>query len=127
MLNIKLFEILRKLSLAEMKEFSDFLNSPLFNKRKILSDLFDVYKKFHPTYEDKNLSKEKAFSKIFPKRKYNDTVFRNLNSLLLGLAEDFLSFKNYSRDKFRVKDHLLSELNSKNIFSLLLLQMDSLQ
>ncbi|MFZ1322627.1 MAG: hypothetical protein WAT71_13805 [Ignavibacteria bacterium] len=118
MLNIKLFEILRKLSLAEMKEFSDFLNSPLFNKRKILSDLFDVYKKFHPTYEDKNLSKEKAFSKIFPKRKYNDTVFRNLNSLLLGLAEDFLSFKNYSRDKFRVKDHLLSELNSKNIFSL---------
>lgn len=118
MLNIKIFEILRKLSITELKEFSDYLNSPLFNKRKILSDLFDVYKKFHPTYEDKNLAKEKVFSKIFQKRKYNDTVFRNLNSLLLTLAEDYLSFKNYSNDKFRVKDHLLSELNSKSIFSL---------
>jgi len=118
MLNIKLFEILRKLSPSEMKEFSDYLNSPLFNKRKILFDLFNVYKKFHPSFDDKNNTKEKSFSKIFPKRKYNDTVFRNLNSLLLTHAEDYLSFKNYSSDKFRVKDHLLSELNSKNIFSL---------
>ncbi|MBS1518169.1 MAG: hypothetical protein JSS91_08775 [Bacteroidetes bacterium] len=118
MLKIKIFDILKELSSSEMKEFSDYLNSPVFNKRKIISELFDAYKKFHPAFDDRNLTKEKTFAKIFPGRRYNDTVFRNLNSILLKHAEEFLSFKSYIRSYILVKDHLLSELNSRNIFSL---------
>ncbi|MBK8981359.1 MAG: hypothetical protein IPM38_03305 [Ignavibacteria bacterium] len=118
MIKIKILEILEKLSPEELKEFSDYLNSPLFNKRKIIAGLFDVYKNYYPGFDDTGFVKEKVFAKLFPKRDYNDTVFRNLNSLLLSHAENFLSLKNYLKDPALIKNHLLSELNSKNIFSL---------
>ncbi len=118
MIKLKILDIIHELSKDELKKFSDYLNSPLFNKRKIISDLLEVYKKYYPDFENPNLTKEKVFKKLFPGKKYNDEIFRNLNSLLLSQAEDFLSFINYSRDVFAVKRHLLSELNHKKILSL---------
>ncbi len=118
MLKIKILDILEKLSPDEFKEFSDYLNSPLFNKRKIIPELLDIYKKYYPHFDDTGFAKEKIFSKLFPKKIYNDTVFRNLNSILLSHAENFLSLKNYLKNPVLKNIHLLSELNSKNIFSL---------
>jgi len=118
MIKIKILDILEKLSPDELKDFSDYLNSPLFNKRKIITELFGLYKKYYPLFNDASFTKEKIFSKLFPKKSYNDTVFRNLNSILLSHAENFLSLKNYLKDPVLKNIHLLSELNTKNIFSL---------
>lgn len=118
MVKLKVIDIIRELSKDELKKFGEYLCSPLFNKRKIIFDLFEIYKKYYPGFDNPNLTKEKVYKKLFPAKKYNDEIFRNLNSLLLKHGEDFLSFTNYSRDEFSVKRHLLSELNHKKILSL---------
>lgn len=115
MINSKVIEILKFFSEEEIKRFSEYLNSPLFNKREIIIKLLGLYRKFYPTFEDKNLTKEKVFKKLMPGKKYNDNVFRNLNSILLKHSEEFLSYLNFSREKLSVKRHLLSELNNKKI------------
>lgn len=115
MINSKVIEILKFFSEEEIKKFSDYLNSPLFNKREIIVKLFGLYRKHYPDFDDKNLTKEKIFKKLMPGKEYNDNVFRNLNSILLKHSEDFLSFTNFSRERLSVKRHLLSELNNKKI------------
>lgn len=114
----KVFDVLRALSKDELKKFGEYLTSPVFNKRKIIYELFESYKKFHPSFEDKNLTKERIFSRLFPDRKFNDENFRNLNSILLKHAEDFLAFVNYSTDELSIKKHLLNEINHRKILAL---------
>lgn len=118
MIKSKVIELLKELTKEELKRFGDYLSSPFFNKRSVLVDLLNTYKKFHPEFEHKSLTKEKVFSKLFPGKSYNDENFRNLNSLLLKNAENFLSFLNYENNPFAVKKHLLSEINHRKIFSL---------
>lgn len=115
MINSKIIEILKHLSEHEIKKFSDYLNSPFFNKREIITKLFNLYKKYYPGFDEKKFTKERIFHKLMPGKKYNDNIFRNLNSILLKYSEEFLSYLNYSREKLSVKRHLLSELNSKKL------------
>lgn len=115
MIKSKLFDVLKSFSKEDMKRFGDYLNSPFFNKRKLISDLFNVYRKFYPAFSDKSFTKEKVFKKIFPDKKFSDEVFRNLNSILHSHAEDFLSIINYSGNSLVMKQHLLSEINHRNI------------
>ncbi|MEO8666470.1 MAG: hypothetical protein ABI462_13345 [Ignavibacteria bacterium] len=118
MIKSKVFDVLKCLSKEEMKRFGDYIDSPLFNKRKIISSLFVCYKKFYPAFDDRNLSKEKIYKKLFPGKSYSDEIFRNLNSILLGHAEDFLAYTNYSNDPLTIRHHLLSEINSRNILTI---------
>ncbi|MDQ3019926.1 MAG: hypothetical protein M3R36_05055 [Bacteroidota bacterium] len=118
MVKSKVFDVFKGLTKEELKKFSDYLRSPLFNKRKVILELFNVYKNYYPDFSDKNLTKEKVFSKICPGKKYNDEILRNLNSILLKHAEDFLSYVNYSNDSLTVKKHLLSEINRRKILKI---------
>jgi len=118
MIKSKVIDIFKCLSNEDMKKFYDYISSPVINKRKVIIKLFETYKKFYPDFADKNFTKEKVFKKIFTDKKYNDEVFRNLNSILLKYAEDFLSFNNYSNDTLAVKHHLLAEINFRNILNL---------
>lgn len=118
MIKSKIFDVLKEFSKDELKKFGEYLHSPFFNKRKVITDLFEVYKKYYPDFSDRNLTKEKAFNKIFPGKKYNDEIFRNLNSILLKFAEEFLAFVNYSSNTLTVKKHLLYEINHRNLLTI---------
>ncbi|MBK7157910.1 MAG: hypothetical protein IPH77_04965 [Ignavibacteria bacterium] len=115
MIRSKVIDILRTFSKEDIKKFSDYLASPLFNKREVILKLFNIYKKYHPDFSDTSLTKEKVFRKISDGKTYNDEVFRNLNSILLKHAEDFLSYLNYSGNPVTVKKHLLSEINFRSL------------
>ncbi|MBL8007441.1 MAG: hypothetical protein JNJ56_07910 [Ignavibacteria bacterium] len=118
MIKSKIIDILGNLSRDELKKFSDYLSSPVFNKREIILKLFNAYKRHYPEFEGNKFTKEKIFRKILPGKEYNDEIFRNLNSQLLKLAEEFLSYLNYSGNIFNVKKHLLLEINSRKLLSL---------
>lgn len=117
-MKLKVVDILKSFSKDDLKNFGDYLSSPVFNKRKVITELFKAYKNFYPGFSDKNFSKEKIFRKLFSEKKYNDEIFRNLNSILLKHAEDFLAYINFSKDPFTVKKHLLSEINHRGLFSI---------
>lgn len=117
MIKSKVFEILKSFSPEEFKRFYDFVCSPYFNKKEALIKLTLVYKDQHPDFDNEEFTKENVFKFIFPDKKYNDEVFRNLNSDLMKLGESFLALDNFYESRFNEKKHLLTELNERKIFA----------
>lgn len=86
----KTVDILSTFSAEELKEFSAFVRSPYFNTNKNIVKLYDVLKK-HVLKDDLNgISEEEVFGKIFPGKKFNYGIMKNLLSALASLAEEFL-------------------------------------
>lgn len=114
LIKTKLIELIKSFSAKEFKEFGDFVNSPYFNKEKVLISLYYELKKNYPAFTGSNFSKENIYGSIFPSRKYNDAVFRNVSSKLLTLAEKFLSVQNFLSDDHNYNLSLIKQLKSKN-------------
>lgn len=115
MQSTKLINILRSLQISEIKRFSEFINSPFFNKNANIIRLFDVIKKFYPEFVDTKFTKEFLYNSIFPGEKYKDETIRNYLSDLTELGEEFLSILNIQRDNFTYTRHLLMELNLREL------------
>lgn len=119
MLSSKVIDILKSFSDEEFKKFPVFLNSPFHNKNKKAVQLFNILSPFHPTYDDKDLSKEFLYSKLFKEKnstvEYNDASVRNLLSDLLILSEKYLAFINFENDKFSFNESLLKALSERKL------------
>lgn len=115
LLNSKLIDILKTFSQEEIKKFSEFLISPFHNKNKKAVQLFEFLSAFHPEYENKNLTKEKIFEKIFSGKSkssvYNDASVRNLLSDLMILAEKFTAYLNFENERFYFNERILRKLS----------------
>ncbi len=114
MYNNNLTELLKTFSLKETKEFREFLKSSYFNKRQAVSNLYEILIKFYPDFENKSLTKEKVFGKMFPGKKYNDSSLRVLAHYLTELAEKFLAFKRFEMNKLEFTLQLEQELSERN-------------
>ena len=91
-----LVEILRTFTKEELAAFSDFSASPYFNKKSNVTKLFESLKKFAPLYPPEKISKEEIWKKVFPGKKYNYGIMKNLIFDLNKLAVKFLELENYS-------------------------------
>ncbi len=119
MLNSKAIDVLKTFSSEEMKHFAEFLHSPFHNKNKKVIALFETLRQYHGNYDDKRLTKEMLFEKIFSsgsnKMKFNDASIRNLLSDLLILEEKFLSYISFEKDKFDFYEKCLREMTDRNL------------
>jgi hypothetical protein len=113
MLKSKFIDIIKTFSKEELKQFKDFLRSPFHNTNQNVVKLFDIIRKYLPEFESASLEKENLFKKLYPGKKYNDTVMRILSSDLLSLAEEFLSYRRYKKNPFTEKKFLLEELKER--------------
>ena len=118
MLKSKFFEILRSFSRDELKEFNDFVRSPFHNSNKNVIKLFEFVRKAYPEFSSEILTKEKLFKRLYPGKKYNDTVMRILSSDLLSLSEEFIAYKRYTGRAFDKTKFLLEELKERKLWSL---------
>lgn len=116
MIKSRVIDIIKYFSAEELKQFSVFVESPFFNNRTILTELLDIYRKNHPGFDDEKFTKENVYRLIYPGKKYNDELFRNLNSDLSRLAEEYLSIHHFYNNRLNPKINLLSELNIRKIF-----------
>ncbi|MEO8399591.1 MAG: hypothetical protein ABI550_07230 [Ignavibacteriaceae bacterium] len=91
MLNSSIIEILKTFSKQQIKEFRDFVDSPYFNKKSGVTKLFEHIKKYYPGFESDKLIRENIWRTIFPGKKYNYGVMKNLVYGLTKLAEEFIS------------------------------------
>src|SRR4030095_5638210 len=123
MLKSNLLETISAIDGKEMKKFSEFLQSPLFNKNPNVISLFEIIKKYHPDFKtrlaEKNLKKEKTYSRLFPDKPYNDNSMRTLMHSLKTLAERFLAYEEITSDKISMNLFLLKKLSSKESFGLM--------
>ena len=98
----------------EIKNFSFFISSPYFNRLKNICRLFNIIKKYHPSYDSPAISNVNIFRRLFPGDKYNDSRIRSLFSYMYTLAGKFLAAENYFSNKNRLNINIISGYRNKN-------------
>ena len=98
MKNSKLIDVFFSLSNKELKEFSQFVRSPFFNRRAEVVRLFDYLLEFKDFSEDA-FTKAKAWKYVFTNQDYEDSQMRYTMSFLLKTMKEFLIQQELSKDK----------------------------
>lgn len=111
----EIYGLLRVFEAKELKKFSEFLNSPYFNKSRKLIEVFEYVRKFHPLYSDIRLDREAISGSLYPGAEYNDSTIRNLLSDLHKTALEFLAYENFSSTKTDKHRYLLKEISRRNL------------
>lgn len=115
--NSTLAEILRKFNKEEFKELEDLVKSPYYNKNSNIVSFFAMLKRFYPDFTG-NLSRETLWKYLFPDRKYNYGVMKNLIFGLQKLCEKFIELKEYEKNHFEQKISLSEGLIARDLASL---------
>lgn len=114
----ELINLLKSFTDKELMWFGKFLNSPYFNSRKRIIDLFKVLKSYYPDFNAKSLTKENIYKRIYGNSVYNDSTFRNLMSDLLKLALMFLKMEGIEKNEVQASFYLTAELIKRGNYSL---------
>jgi len=91
MLKNKAYDVITTFSLPELKSFELFIGSPYYNSNKAVVKLFELLRKHIQKTPAKPLLEEDLFTRIYPAKKYNYGIMKNLLSELFGLCEKFLA------------------------------------
>lgn len=109
----KLIDVIKTFSKEEIKSFNDFVRSPFFNKEKVLIRLADYLLQYYPLYSSPEIEKEKVFSSLYPGKRYNDGLMRNIISDLLKFAEEFLAVSAFRADNIKKELQLAGEFYNR--------------
>ncbi|HRE39848.1 MAG TPA: hypothetical protein PLG90_00810 [Ignavibacteria bacterium] len=101
------------MSASELEKLEDFLNSPYHNKNSVIIKLFSIVKKYYPEFNSQKLEKGKVYSKLYPGKKFNDQLFRNLISDSIKVFLNFLRIEHLTANKFIFAEALLAEANNR--------------
>ncbi|MBL8016134.1 MAG: hypothetical protein JNK43_02595 [Ignavibacteria bacterium] len=115
MLKSSLLNILRTFSKDEMARFHDLAASPYFNKKGNVTKLLAEIRKYHPDLTAENLDKEKLWHRLFPGKKYNYGIMKNLIHDLNKLCMKFLEIENYSAKKLDTEMSILEQYFSRKL------------
>ncbi len=107
--------MLKTFSAEELDSFEVWLKSPWFNTNRTLIPLISKSLKYHPDFDQPNLTKEKLFGKIQPKGKYSDRRMNNILSEGYLAAEQFLVYNNFAKDKILHQERLSIEFQSRSL------------
>jgi hypothetical protein len=107
MLKPKAIEIIKTFSAGELKEFGLFIGSAYFNTNKNLVRLYRVISKNHKDLDSEKITEEYLYTKIFPAKKYNYGIMKNLMSDLSKLSEKFLIINRNNKEIEGTRQKLL--------------------
>src|SRR5689334_19107460 len=113
--NSNLIESFKTFTPQEIKEFSEFVASPFFNKNVNVIKLFEIIKKVYPELESPKLEKEAVYKKLFPGKVYKDSTIRLLMFYLYEIVEKFLAYSHFAKNNIVYTENLLRELNERGL------------
>lgn len=90
--NSKLLDALRVLTPKQLRKMEDFVASPFFNKNDDACRLFASMRKYEPSFNHKDLEKERIYKIAFPKEKYDEKKLGYLMSDMQKLIDKFLAY-----------------------------------
>lgn len=115
MFKTNLIDVIKTFSKDEVKRFVDFVNSPYHNSNKSVIKLAELLKKYYPEFDNRNFTREKIYSKLYPGSVYNDQVLRNIMSDALQLCFEFLILETAKRNTAERSIYLLKELRTRKL------------
>jgi len=113
--NSKLIQALKKLNTKEFRRFSEFVDSPFFNKNKNVRILMESLTKYYPKFDNQDLTEESIYKKVFPGIKFDYFKIRNLLSELFQLYKEYLKIISYEKKSIEAEINLLSELHEREL------------
>ncbi len=125
MQNSKLISLLKSLSIQELREFRDYVQSPFFNKNKNVIALNGFLLKHHPDYDPDFINDESISMLLFPGEKNAYFKVRNISSDLYKLAKDYLAQTFYRDESVFYPFFLLEKLREKKLHSAVKLSLKS--
>jgi hypothetical protein len=111
-----LLQILSVFSAAEIREFSEYVKSPFFNKNQSVNKLFDYLRRLYPKFEEEKVLKETVSTKLYPKAEYNDGFIRSLMFSLMNLAIDYLTYTEMRKNMLFEANYRLKTMNHKGLW-----------
>ena len=121
MINCHFVDILKTFNPEEIDKFRTFIDSPYFNKRKKLLDLFEVIIDFYPFFTDENFTRESVFEKIYKGEKYNYGKINEGLSALYKLSISYIKQTSFEKNTVYPDIVFMEELRKrslKNIFNI---------
>lgn len=118
MQNTRLQELVSKWPKHWYKRFSEFLDSPYHNKKKILSGFWLEMKNYGPQFEIDGQIKEKIYVQVTG-NSYNDAYYRNICSDLLDAAYHFITLEAFESSEVSAIEYRLIALKELNLSDLL--------
>lgn len=106
MYSSELLILLEKLSKKEMKNFYTYLNKQ-YRKGHIALRLFQYLRKYHPDFETKKVSYEKAFTYLFPSRSFNKITVSNAISDIKVKLDQYFVMQHIQDNEYERKAILL--------------------
>lgn len=119
MLKSSVIKIVKTLTMDEISQFSDFLNSPYHNKKSGVVKLFNLIIKYFPDFADDNLKKERLWVRLYPQKRFNYGVMKNLIYDITKLAEEFIIQQEYRSNEIQEFANLLKALGERKLKSVL--------
>jgi hypothetical protein len=109
----QLIQLTKSLSKRDFRELRKVVRSPYFNQREDVIQLYDYIEK---VFSEKlpDFSKEKAYKKLFPNKKYDDVLMRQLMSYLLKVIEKYLITEGVLQDDLESQLQLTHALRFRN-------------
>lgn len=111
--NSKCIRLLKILNAEEFKNFSKFIVSPYFNSNKQFLPLYKYLSKHYPDFDAPKLTREIAFKKCFPQKKYSYHTMSNLMSGLATLTEEYLLNIQFQKEQFTKKKTLVKAIGER--------------
>lgn len=111
--NSKCIRLLKILNPKEFKNFPRFIASPYFNSNKQFLPLYKYLSKHYPNFDAPKLTREIAFKKCFPNKKYSYHIMSNLMSGLATLTEEYLLNIQFQKEQFSKKKTLVKAIGER--------------
>ncbi len=105
-----LVDILSRLSSKQMRELSDFVRSPFFNKNESAEKLFEYLRVLHPEFKTEKTDKEFIYRNLFSPAEYNDGFMRMIIFRLTELTEQYLAYSDMKQKDNAENKHLINAL-----------------
>jgi len=110
----KLIELLKSLSVYELRRFGNYIRSPYINSNSQLISFHHFISNHHPDYYSGSTDKKILFKNLFPQKKYEDKKIRYLFTDYTRLLENFLIDESLCRNDSLKEQILRKELASRN-------------
>ncbi len=103
------------MSKLEQNKFLKFVGSPYFNKSEELLSLSNALFEHINSESAKDMEKEKLWTKMAPRKAYDDVRFRKYCSDLLKLAEDFFVLEMLDNNPLHKATYLMEAVGKKKM------------
>jgi len=111
----KLITLLRTFDSQELRQFSEFVASPYFNKNARLLPLLEYINGCAPDFPADDLEKQLVYGRCFPGGPFDGKQLAYLMNYLLKLAERFLCIQQYESEELASRSHLLSAFLNRRL------------